>query len=212
MPWPWMSVTSTLFHWCDQRASVTGTQGMPINAMLKRSCLALPCSLVYSLDTTVSVSLLWPNLKGNHPHSPLLLSRRPLTTTKDILVKQGADSNRNMADYGYLFDDEIPVSGSSLGSGVHMSMVCPWTSTGAEPTCECSLHSLYFEVLVFDGRQVVALLRCGCGNGIAGKFDSDLDFQADSTTDVRLARTKNSPVRPRVFKLLANYLWRFGLR
>jgi len=62
-----------------------------------------------------------------------------------------------MADYGDLFEDEIPISGSSLGSGVHMSMVHPWTSTGAEPTREYSLHSLYFNVLVFDGRQVVAL-------------------------------------------------------
>jgi len=44
----------------------------------------------------------------------------------------------------------------------------------------------------------------------------DLDFQTDSTTDVRLARTtKKPPVRPRVFpqhfKLLTNYLCRFGL-
>jgi len=132
------------------------------------------------------------NPKGNHLHSLLLLSRRPLTTTKDISVKRGADSNRNMADCGHLFEDEIPISGSSLGSGVHMSMVCPWTSTGAELTCEYSLHSLYFHP--FDGRQVVALLRCGW------QFDSDLDFQADSTTDVRLARTtKKHPVRPRVF-------------
>jgi len=37
-------------------------------------------------------------------------------------------------------------------------------------------------------------------DGVAGKFDSYLDFQADSTTDVRLARTtKNPPVRIRVF-------------
>jgi len=28
------------------------------------------------------------NPKSNHPHSPLLLSRRPLTTTKDIFVSK----------------------------------------------------------------------------------------------------------------------------
>ena len=99
------------------------------------------------------------NPKGNHPHSPLLLSRRPLTTTKVTFVKRGADSNRNMADCGHLFEDEIPISGSSLGSGVHVSMVHPRSSTRAGPTCEYSLHSLYFNVLVLDGRQVVALLR-----------------------------------------------------
>jgi len=124
------------------------------------SCLALPCSLVFPLDRKRISPLLGIRLnpKGDHPHSPLLLSSRPLTTTKHIFVKQGADSNQNMANCGHLFEDEIQMAGSSLESGVHM--VHPWTSTGAEPTCEYSLHSLYFNVLVFDGRQVVAWSPC----------------------------------------------------
>jgi len=113
---------------------------------------------------------------------------------KDIFVNQGADSNRNMADYEHLFEDEIPISGSSLGSGVHMSIVRPWTSTGAEPICEYSLQSLYLTSWSSCARfgAVLALL--------ASSTLSDLDFQADSTMDVGLARTtKNTPVRHRVF-------------
>jgi len=148
----------------------------------------LPCSLVYSLDTTVNASLLCWGYRSIQRviigNSPLLLSRRPLITTKDIHVKQGADCNRNMADCGDLFDDEIPISGSPLGSGVHMSMMDLWTSTGAEPTCEYSLHSLCFVVLDFDGRQVVPLYWIS-GLARLARIDSRVDTSSILTSTSR---------------------------
>ena len=112
-----------------------------------------------------------------------------------------------MADYVQVWGDEMTIYGPSCGLGVGTPIPPPWTSAdGAEPTS--SEYSLHFKTtLVLRWVFSFSYFRCGLGTGVARRSDRhrqrsrlliifhslcprpepNLNFQANSTTDVMLA-------------------------